>query len=89
MSRLPAFAAAIAALICLSGDLRAQAVSGDKISFKKTVLDTTFRSEGVAVGDFNKDGKNDIAAGSVWYRSARLEDAHDRREGPGVRSAWL
>jgi hypothetical protein len=69
MSRLSVFAAALAALICLSGDLRAQAVSGDKISFRKTVLDTTFRSEGVAVGDFNKDGKNDIAAGSVWYEA--------------------
>ncbi|MGE0606037.1 MAG: FG-GAP repeat domain-containing protein [Pirellulales bacterium] len=38
-----------------------------KISFKKTQLDNHFRSEGVAVADFNKDGKLDIAAGSVWY----------------------
>ena len=27
-----------------------------------------FRSEGVAVGDFNRDGKADIAAGTVWYK---------------------
>jgi hypothetical protein len=40
---------------------------GKKITFKKTVIDTIFRSEGAAVGDFNKDGKPDIAAGSVWY----------------------
>jgi hypothetical protein len=45
----------------------AQQSSSDKIRFKKTVLDTVFRSEGVAVGDFNKDGKQDIAAGYVWY----------------------
>lgn len=32
-------------------------------------LDNRFRSEGVAVGDFNKDGRNDIAAGDVWYES--------------------
>jgi hypothetical protein len=38
-----------------------------RISFKKTQLDTKFRSEGVAVGDFNNDGKLDIAAGSVYY----------------------
>ena len=38
-----------------------------KISFKKTQLDGAFRAEGVAVGDFNKDGKMDIAAGTVWY----------------------
>ena len=42
------------------------AVAGD-IQFKKTQLDTVFRSEGVAAGDFNGDGKLDIAAGSVYY----------------------
>ncbi len=41
----------------------------DIIQFKKTQLDAKFRSEGVAVGDFNKDGKMDIAAGSVWYEA--------------------
>jgi hypothetical protein len=45
----------------------ADPVSGDRIQFKKTVLDKDFRSEGVAVGDFNKDGKLDIAAGRVWF----------------------
>ncbi len=43
------------------------AEDGKKISFKKTQLDPIFRSEGAAVGDFNKDGKMDIAAGYVWY----------------------
>ncbi|MEX0938501.1 MAG: VCBS repeat-containing protein [Pirellulales bacterium] len=37
------------------------------IRFEKTTLDTKFRSEGAAVGDFNSDGKLDIAAGSVYY----------------------
>ena len=45
----------------------APAVAASKIHFHRAVLDTKFRSEGVAVGDFNKDGKNDIVAGSVWY----------------------
>ncbi len=43
--------------------------SAGKIVFKKTTLDQRFRSEGVAMGDFNNDGKLDIAAGSVWYES--------------------
>ncbi len=38
-----------------------------KISFKKTRLDDKFRSEGVAVGDYNHDGKLDIAAANVYY----------------------
>jgi hypothetical protein len=41
--------------------------SAAKISFQRTRLDGTFRSEGVAVGDFNRDGKLDVAAGSVYY----------------------
>jgi len=42
-------------------------VSGDKIRFVRTQLDPKFRSEGVAVGDLNKDGKADIAAGGLIY----------------------
>ena len=41
----------------------------DEIRFKKVQLDAKFRGEGVAVGDFNKDGKMDIAAGFVWYEA--------------------
>ena len=37
------------------------------VSFKKIVLDTTFRSEGVTVADFNKDGKMDVLAGNLGY----------------------
>jgi FG-GAP-like repeat/FG-GAP repeat len=41
--------------------------AGKKIRWKKTVIDTKFRGEGVAVGDFNHDGKLDIAVGTVYY----------------------
>ena len=40
---------------------------GDEAKFERIPLDSTFRAEGVAVGDFNKDGKLDVAAGDVWY----------------------
>ena len=43
------------------------AVDGSRISWKRIHLDDKFRSEGAAVGDFNHDGKLDIAAGSVYY----------------------
>jgi hypothetical protein len=37
------------------------------VSFQHRVLDPTFRSEGVAVADFNRDGKPDVAAGNVYF----------------------
>lgn len=49
----------------------ADAQDAKKIAFKKTHIDPKFRSEGVAVGDFNKDGKQDIAAGWVWYEAPK------------------
>ncbi len=39
------------------------------IRFERHVLDQAFRAEGVAVGDFNHDGRPDIAAGYVWYEA--------------------
>ena len=41
------------------------------ISFSKTVIDPMFRSEGVGVGDFNKDGQNDIVVGDYWYEAPK------------------
>jgi 6-phosphogluconolactonase (cycloisomerase 2 family) len=40
-----------------------------KISWKKTVLDTKFRSEGVAIADVNKDGRIDVLNGEYWYEA--------------------
>lgn len=37
------------------------------IGFRKHRLDSAFRSEGLAVADFNGDGRLDIAAGNVYY----------------------
>lgn len=39
------------------------------ITWKKVTLDKTFRSEGVAVADVNKDGKLDVLAADVWYEA--------------------
>ncbi|REJ93925.1 MAG: hypothetical protein DWQ34_09670, partial [Planctomycetota bacterium] len=40
-----------------------------EISFTRVQLDPRFRSEGVAVGDFNNDGANDVVAGDYWYEA--------------------
>jgi FG-GAP-like repeat len=59
--------ACAAACVVLSLVAAAVAADGPQIRFKKTHLDRAFRSEGVAVGDYNHDGQRDIAAGSVYY----------------------
>ena len=64
---VPALLATFVFLAPASSAQAAEKVDSSKIKWKRTQLDEKFRSEGVAVGDFNRDGKNDIAAGSVWY----------------------
>ena len=43
-------------------------VAEGNIGWQKIQLDDVFRSEGVAIADFNNDGLADIATGSVWYK---------------------
>jgi hypothetical protein len=64
--------------------------SSGTISWKKTVVDKVFRSEGVAIADVNRDGKLDILVGDVWYEAPdwkmheirKIEDYGDG-SGPG------
>ncbi|HTU21999.1 MAG TPA: VCBS repeat-containing protein [Gemmataceae bacterium] len=39
------------------------------ITWKKTVIDKRFLSEGVAVADVNKDGKMDVLTGELWFEA--------------------
>ena len=51
---------------CLVADARGES---SPVQFERIQLDAAFRSEGVAVGDFDGDGRQDIAAGFVWYQA--------------------
>lgn len=46
-----------------------QAADDTPVQWERVQLDARFRSEGVAVGDINKDGKADIVAGDLWYEA--------------------
>jgi hypothetical protein len=59
------------------------------LTWKKTVVEGKFRSEGVAVADVNKDGKLDVLIGDSWYEGPSWTK-HDIRKpgdyGDGLRS---
>ncbi|HEY3787657.1 MAG TPA: VCBS repeat-containing protein [Urbifossiella sp.] len=89
---LPAFAALLVALAAAvpaeSADSKAPAKAAPAITWKKTVLDRKFRSEGVAVADVNKDGKIDVLNGEYWYEAPEwtpheLQPPADFKDGLG------
>ena len=65
---LVAFVALMSAAFIPAAPL-AQSIDPHSITWKKTVLDRKFRSEGVAVADVNKDGKIDVLNGEYWYEA--------------------
>lgn len=70
--RFAAFAfLGIAAFLARTGN--AEDAKPVKVQFVKHQLDPKFRSEGVAAGDFNRDGLLDIAAGFVWYEAPKWQ----------------
>jgi type 1 glutamine amidotransferase len=45
--------------------------------FKKVRLTEAFLSEGATYGDFNKDGKTDVASGPYWYEGPAFAARHE------------
>ena len=57
------------AVLFLSFLISSSLPGNGQVSFKKHVISSRFVSEGVAVGDVNRDSKIDILAGNYWYES--------------------
>lgn len=52
--------------LCL---LALSAKAAEVVSWKKSVVSKAFLSEGVAIGDVNRDGKMDILTGELWFEA--------------------
>jgi hypothetical protein len=73
-------ATAVMVLSLLAGTISAAGPDAP-VSWKKSVVEGKFRSEGATIGDVNKDGKNDVLVGDSWYE-APAWTKHDIRK-PG------
>ncbi len=70
LSRLLPFAlAALSAGLTMPRPQAAEPGSPDSIRWRKTVLDTRFRSEGATIGDVNGDKYPDVLTGDLWFEN--------------------
>jgi hypothetical protein len=55
----------------------AQAATDLPLAFRKVVLAKDFFAEGATAGDFNRDGRMDIAAGPFWFEGPDFTVRHE------------
>ena len=80
--------AAFGLAIALTPAPAAPKADDTKITWKKTVLDPKFHSEGVTIADVNKDGKMDVLNGEYWYEAPdwkqhEMQPYRDYKDGLG------
>jgi hypothetical protein len=77
--------AAAATAACFGG-----AASAQEIGWKKIKLTDKFYSEGMAAGDFNKDGKTDVVYGPFWYEGPDFQKRHQmfKPTGKQAEGSW-
>ncbi len=71
-----AVVASCLALACATV-VAAQAATDRPLAFRKIALATEFYAEGATAGDFNRDGRMDIAAGPFWFEGPDFTARHE------------
>ena len=82
---LTALALAIGAMTCVTASTNAQ-----EIKWKKQQLTDKFYAEGMAAGDFNKDGKMDVVYGPYWWEGPDFKVRHQifKPTGKEAEGSW-
>jgi len=57
----------------------ALAAQAEERAFKRIQITNKFWSEGADIGDFNRDGKMDVASGPFWYAGPDFKKRHEYR----------
>jgi hypothetical protein len=66
-----------ALFVIAAGGLVATSAQGEP--FTRQQLEQKFFTEGVAIADFNQDGKPDVVAGALWYEGPAFTKKHEMR----------
>lgn len=67
----------LACLCAIIAAFSADEKSPQPVVFEKRQLSDVFYAEGATTGDFNKDGKKDVAIGPFWYEGPAFETKHE------------
>jgi len=84
MTNQPLRAAFLGVTLLAAGLVAHAAEKNPAPKFRKITLSNEFYSEGATVGDFNKDGKLDYAAGGFWYEGPDFQKKHTFYQGQPV-----
>jgi hypothetical protein len=67
--------------VALALSLSSTLFAADEVRWQRIAIEDIFRSEGVAAGDVNKDGKMDVMTGDIWFEAPDWKQHEIRKPG--------